>query len=436
MEDEGRKEAGAPPVDVPLRRNRRFQLLWVGSAFSFFGLEVSELVYPLVVLALTGSPAWAGAFGGVQMVATLLAALPAGELCDRYDRRALLLLAEGTRAAATLSVVAALLFATLTLPHLLVVAALLGLVTPLGGSARMLLVRAVVPREQLTSALTQEEVRSNGAAMAGPPLGGFLYAVSMATPFVFTTVTFVLSVVCVLFVRPVPPRPGGSEEDADGSAWTRMLSGLRTMAAATELRRVLLFTVLMNAVSAPFLLISVVVLEEQGASSTVIGFAMMGLAAGGLVGAFLVKPLHRLLPPGGVMLAVGGSTVLLIALFAVPWGPWWLAALLFLLTVGVPAMRILVDLLIFRQVSDEIRGRVIAAAMTLYGVGGAVGMAGAGLLLEFLRPGHAVLTLAAVLAVCVLLAFAHRGFRTMAWPVESADGDGSPERSTSEADPN
>src|SRR5260370_39460213 len=53
---------GREPVHgiVPLRRNRDFQLLWGGQAVSLLGSQTSKIAYPLLVLALTGSPAQAG----------------------------------------------------------------------------------------------------------------------------------------------------------------------------------------------------------------------------------------------------------------------------------------------------------------------------------------------------------------------------------------
>ena len=41
----------------PLRRNRDFQLLWIGQAASALGSRASTVAYPLLVLTLTGSPA-------------------------------------------------------------------------------------------------------------------------------------------------------------------------------------------------------------------------------------------------------------------------------------------------------------------------------------------------------------------------------------------
>ena len=45
---------------VSLRRNRDFTLLWVGHTISVLGSQISATAYPLLVLALTGSPATAG----------------------------------------------------------------------------------------------------------------------------------------------------------------------------------------------------------------------------------------------------------------------------------------------------------------------------------------------------------------------------------------
>lgn len=49
------------PAPPPLWRNRDFLLLWSGQTISTLGTRISGLAYPLLVLAVTGSPAQAAA---------------------------------------------------------------------------------------------------------------------------------------------------------------------------------------------------------------------------------------------------------------------------------------------------------------------------------------------------------------------------------------
>lgn len=402
-------------VDVEvkaLRHNRRFQALWIGSAVGFLGIEAADVGYPLAVLALTGSPATAGLFGVVQLVATLLAGLPAGAVADRYDRRRVLLVGEGVRAVSAASVAVALAASHLTVPHLLAVAAVLGAAGPFSGTARMLLVRAVVPAEHLTAALTTEQIRDGLSQLIGPPLGGLLYGLRQLLPFAASAIAFAVSWLATLVVR-VPPR----DEPATGPAGSpSVLAGLRTIWRNPTLRAATLLVALLNAVGAPVLLITIVALRAQQVAPGVIGVAVAGYAVGGLIGATLVGPLHRRFRPGRLLIGVALIEAPLLFGLGVPWGPWWVAAVLLCAALGVPALSVLVDVLIFRQVPDEQRGRVIAATSVLVAIGMPVGTGLTGLLLEYLSPPVAMTVLAAILAVGAGYAATRRQLRDARWP--------------------
>src|SRR5260370_24379010 len=70
-----------------LRKQRNFMLLWSGQLVSWMGTEVSGIALPLVVLALTGSPARAGMVAAIRGLTYVVWSLPAGALVDRWDRR-------------------------------------------------------------------------------------------------------------------------------------------------------------------------------------------------------------------------------------------------------------------------------------------------------------------------------------------------------------
>jgi MFS family permease len=420
-------ETTAQPALLPLGRNKPFQTLWAGSAASALGISVADVAYPLAILGVTRSPADAGLFAAMQTVGQIISGLPAGHLVDRRSPRMLLIVAETGRALVTALVATALIMGWLTLPLLLIAALLLGAGQPVVSAARLLMIRTVVPKEQLTRAMTQDEVRINGSELAGPPIGGALYgigALAHAVPFLFTIGSFVLSLIAGILVKVDPDRSpaapgqpataGSAAADApakDGG----MLAGVKAIWASPILRVTTLLLAAINCLGVGLSLITVVILRGQAVSSTQIGLVLGAASIGGLLGAALVRPLHKL-RPGALMILVASMLVPLIALLAVPFGPWWMAGLLFIAMLGVPSVRVLVDVLILRQAPPAERGRVVAAVMTLLSIGMPAGLAVTGLLLQYLSAQTAVLIQAGLLGVAVLIGASRPEVWKARWP--------------------
>lgn len=407
---------------VPLRRNWSFQAIWIGQTTSTLGVSVADLAYPLAILMVTGSAGWAGFFAAIQSLGALLAGLPAGSLADRYNPRTIVVAGEIGRALVTAAVAVGLIGGWLSLPLLLLAAAFLGIGSSVTGAARLLLVRSVVPNSQLTQALTLDEVRQNGAALAGPAIGGALYglrALAHAAPFLFTAFSFVVALISAAVMRLLPG--GASEPESDAKAAVAppagggMLAGVRTLWQQRTLRAALVLIMLVNTVGSGLDLMIIVILRHQEIPSGTIGLVLASGAIGGLAGAPLVKVLHRL-PPGVLLIAVVAAWVPLYSLIAVPFGPWWVAVLIFVMTLGIPALRVMIDILVIRRAAPSERGRVVGALMTLIAVGIPAGLAGAGLLLEWLPAQSALLLLAALLAVAALYGATSRDLRKAEWP--------------------
>jgi hypothetical protein len=328
---------------------------------------------------------------------------------------------------------------------MLAAAALLGAGQSVAGAARKPLVRSVVPDAQLTTALIQDEVRQQGAQMAGPPLAGVLYAVralTHAVPFIFTAAMFVLSMISAVAMRALPKtsRPDGQAKageaagaepagpaepaaaaeavkpaEAAGKGSASMLLGLRALWQNPLLRAAMLLIMAVNTTGAGLDLAIIVILRGEHVRTGLIGTVLAAAAVGALTGALLVKPLHKI-RPGILLLAVCLLDIPFTAGIALRYGPLWVASLLFLSSLAVPAIRVLVDVLIFRQTPDEQRGRVVGAVISLIGLGMPAGMAGTGLLLQWLAPQTAVLILAGLLATGVLYCASMRSLWRARWP--------------------
>ncbi|WP_406446286.1 MFS transporter [Streptomyces sp. NBC_00631] len=396
---------------VPLRRNRRFQVFWAGAVSSLLGLRIAGLAYPLLILARTGSPATAGAFGAVQTGTMLVLAVPGGAVADRANRRTVLAGALALQAAALAGVPIAMALHGLTVAQLMSTAVLLGAGTAFGGPVRMLALRSLVPPAQLSQALVQEEVRTSGGNLLGTPLGGALYALGSGLPFVASAVGCVLAMISVLVVR----FDGRATRPARGGRGG-LLKGVRVLWAVGPLRSVLFLVAGLGVVNAALTLVVLVRLQHDGASPRVVGMVLAAGALGGVLGALLTRRLHAALAPGRLLLAVSGCVVILLPLVAVPWGTGWLMLVLALIALGQPGLTVMLDILVFRQVDDAVRGRVIATTVAAVGVGTPLGNVLAGVLLQFASPAVASAVLAAVLCVPLVTAGLDSELRSAPWP--------------------
>ncbi|MFF1903352.1 hypothetical protein [Kitasatospora sp. NPDC058218] len=120
--------------------------------------------------------------------------------------------------------------------------------------------------------------------------------------------------------------------------------------------------------------------------------------------------------PGALLLAVGRLCVPVMPAPLLPGGPAVVFAGLFVLGLGTPTPRVMIDILVFRRVADELCGRAIAATMTLFTVGMPAGTLGSGLLLDHLSPTAALAAIAGLLAVAPPPATVGRTLRRSTWP--------------------
>jgi MFS family permease len=199
-------------VERPLHRNREYVALWVGQTVSALGISISSFAYPLVVLAATGSPARAGLVGSVLAGTTFFLRLPAGALVDRWNRKAILVVCDVGRALSAGALAVALALGHFWFAQVLIVAFLEGAFGVLFGPAEAAAVRRVVAPPQVRDAIARNQSRMQLAGLVGPPLGGVLLGVGRALPFVADAVSYLVSLVGVLFVRsslqdPPAPRP-------------------------------------------------------------------------------------------------------------------------------------------------------------------------------------------------------------------------------------
>src|SRR5712671_6683292 len=147
--DDPAKTEQVGPNLRPLWRNRDYLLLWSGQTVSSIGSGVSQLAFPLLALALTGSPAQAGLAGALRGLPYFIFTLPGGALIDRWNRKLVMIFCDAGRAISMASIPVALVFGHLTLLQLYIVSLLEGSLYVFFDLAETASLPRVVPKEQL-----------------------------------------------------------------------------------------------------------------------------------------------------------------------------------------------------------------------------------------------------------------------------------------------
>jgi MFS family permease len=200
-EASGIDTAAVVPRPVPLRRNAGFRMLWVGQLLSDTGTGIGQLAYPLLILALTHSAVLAGVVGTVRAITRLCLQLPAGALSDRFDRRLTMIICDTMRAVllAALGILIAVHLASW--PVVLVVALIEGGAGAIFDPAAAAALPGIVPDGQLEEAWAATEARTYGASLVGPALGGVLFGLGRAVPFLADAVSYAISFGTVSRIR-------------------------------------------------------------------------------------------------------------------------------------------------------------------------------------------------------------------------------------------
>jgi MFS family permease len=164
-----------------------------------------------------------GVIGLVQFIPLFALTLITGWTADRVDRRWI------ARAAVALELGCAAALAWFTWTHsttleiLYAVAALLGVARAFAGPALGALAPNLVPREILPRAIALSSIAWQSGAIAGPALGGYLYAWAPFAPYVASTILFAVSLIGLLAIGPVQR----TQIDRGPNPWAQMVDGLK-----------------------------------------------------------------------------------------------------------------------------------------------------------------------------------------------------------------
>ncbi len=416
-----------PPDPVPLRRNRDFQLLWSGQAVSLLGSQTSKIAYPLLVLAMTGSPAKAGIAGFAAMLGYLLFPLPAGALADRLDRKRIMIACDAVRLAAIASIAVAYWASHLTYAQILLAGFAEGTATIFFSLAERAALPLMVHPTQRSTAIAQNEARTNVAQLAGPALGGALFGLSRAAPFVADAFSYLASLVTLPFIR-TPMQV--ARRSAPRGAPRRMRAELREGLAFTWQQPFLRYASIFGA--AVNLLIQVVVLglivlgRHDGASPAEIGVIVGCLGAGGIAGALAAPWLQRTIPAGLTITGCMWVWAVMLAVIAAVHAVAWLYPTVVVIGFVGPAWNVSAQTFRMKITPNEMMARTSSVSLQVAWGVVPLGSLLAGFLLQVLSPSAAMGVVAAGMTGTAIAATALAPVRNAGRRTPGASGEAGP----------
>jgi len=413
-EVKGAKQKEASRRNVSLWRNRDYMLLWSGQMISSVGTRVSMLAFPLFVLALTHSPAQAGLIGAMRGLPYALLILPAGALVDRWNRKRVMILCDIGRAIALGSIPIALIIGRLTIAQLYVVSLVEGTLFTFFSLAETACLPHVVSKEQLPTAAAQGMVIDSVSGLIGPSIGGVLYGIGRAVPFLTDAISYGASVVSLFFIK------AKFQEDRDPAPlhlWADIKEGLSWLWKNPLIRFLALLTGGMFAPVVGYSLILIVMARSQHASSFVIGVILACGGIGSILGAFLVTPLQKRFSFGQLMIASTWIWALTWLLFAVAPNPLILGIVTAVTFIIVPIYLSVQFGYRLALIPDHLQGRVNSVFRLIAFGSEPIGLAVTGILLQAFGPITTVLLLFVPQFFLSVAATLNKGLRN-AKPIE------------------
>ncbi len=280
--------------EIPLWRNGDFLLLWGGQTISAVGNSISTLSFPLLILFLTKSPGQLGLISAVSVLPYITLSLFAGALIDRLNRKLVMICCDIGRMVNVASIPLALWLGHLTIAQIYIMAVFEGILFVFFNLASSAALPRLVGRRQLTEATAVYQTSDNLASFVGSPLGGLLYAISPACPFIADAISYGTSVLSLSLIK--GPFQLKQARSASKNIGQEVQAGLLWLWRHPVVRFLAFLTASFGLVAFSNTIVLVVLAQRQDASPTLIGALLTAIGVGSFLGTLAGPVLSKRLP--------------------------------------------------------------------------------------------------------------------------------------------
>jgi MFS family permease len=350
-----------------LWRSAGFRRLWLAQTAPLAGAAVSTLALPLVaVLSLHASPFTVGLLAAMAYLPFLVLGLPVGVWIDGRLRRPLLVAGDVVRVLAWASIPLASALGTLTLGHLLVVGAVLGIVNVVTNIAGQALLPDLLGDDRLVEANAKLAIGETASDVAGPIAAGLVISwTSAPAALAVAAVTALCSLVALRRLR--------VEERIEVAKATRstgaVAEGWRLMFGDQLLSRFALWAAVYNGAQGVVTAVLLIFMTRHlGFSAALTGALFAVASATALLGSLLIDRHAETARVGPVLVlsaAVAAFSYVLLPLVPSDGGTLAIVLVGAALAIDEAASIVCVVLVQSVRIDPSVMGRVMASARFL-----------------------------------------------------------------------
>jgi ENTS family enterobactin (siderophore) exporter len=272
---------------TPLRESPDFRRLWLGSAVSNLGSQLTLVAVSLEVYRLTQDSLYVGLLSIFALVPLVLGGLLGGSIADAHDRRRVALLATSVLwlTTAGLALQAWLEVGNVWLLYLLV--AVQSGAQAINQPARSAIIPMLVRKELLPAANALSMISFGLAMTAGPLLAGVLVAwVGFGWTYTLDVASFVFAFWALLKLPPMPPG-----KEAHRAGLRSVVEGFRFLGTRPNLRMTFVIDLVAMIFAQPRALMPAIGAVMIGGGEATVGVLLASTAVGAFLAGLFSGPL-------------------------------------------------------------------------------------------------------------------------------------------------
>jgi MFS family permease len=341
-------------------RYRNYRLFFGGQLVSLIGSWITLTATSWLVYRLTGSALLLGVVGFAGQFPGFITGIFAGAYVDRWDRHKLLLWTQGISMAQSFALAALTLTGHITVPAIIALNAVQGIVNAFDMPARQaFLVNLVTDKDDLSNAIALNSSMFNAARLIGPSIAGVIIAASSeGACFLIDGFSYLAVLVALLAMRDMFT---ARRKPSDMTVVAQFADGVRYVYGFRPIRSLMLLIALVSLLGIPYsVLMPVFANDVLGGGPHTLGLLMTATGCGALIGALWLAGRKSVLGLGRVILYA--TVVFGVGLVAFSFSHVLWLSVIFLVVAGCGMMVQFAstNTLIQTLVDDEKRGRVMS----------------------------------------------------------------------------